>query len=348
MSNQESRAREDSPKPTPAAQTGDRPTIRDVARLAGVSHNAVSLALRHDSRITEATRLRVEEAARELKYRLNPLVSAMMRQHRGGSCREVGEAVAFLAMGRRQSAWRPSSARLRQFEGAVARGREHGLRCERIWADEEGLTGRRLTRILHARGIRGVIVGTVDYREALQGFDWSRFCSVALGRALSEPRLDRVSLNWYHGAVEAFSALRTLGYRKVGLLLKADMLTRMERAVTAVWADEVTERGLGKVPQCIVHTDRDYDLVWRWWKKYRPDAILAYPDYRDVFRERGVEIGYAFLSSRDGQPGIVYDHFALGKTAVDHLATQLLTNSRGLPEVPREIQLEGRWVWPET
>jgi len=45
------------------------PTIEDVARAAGVSLSTVSYALSGKRRISEATRLRVERAARELGYR---------------------------------------------------------------------------------------------------------------------------------------------------------------------------------------------------------------------------------------------------------------------------------------
>ncbi|MDO9357223.1 MAG: LacI family DNA-binding transcriptional regulator, partial [Solirubrobacteraceae bacterium] len=43
-------------------------TSRDVARLAGVSQPTVSRALRDDSRVSEATKVRVREAAQLLGY----------------------------------------------------------------------------------------------------------------------------------------------------------------------------------------------------------------------------------------------------------------------------------------
>jgi DNA-binding LacI/PurR family transcriptional regulator len=48
-----------------------RPTIIDVAAHAGVSKSLVSLAMRGDPRVAESSRLRIEEAARELGYRTN-------------------------------------------------------------------------------------------------------------------------------------------------------------------------------------------------------------------------------------------------------------------------------------
>lgn len=48
-----------------------RPTIIDVAARAGVSKSLVSLAMRGDPRVAESSRLRIEEAVRELGYWTN-------------------------------------------------------------------------------------------------------------------------------------------------------------------------------------------------------------------------------------------------------------------------------------
>jgi DNA-binding LacI/PurR family transcriptional regulator len=58
-------------RPPPGAAPGRRPTIIDVAARAGVSKSLVSLALRGDPRVGEASRLRIESAAAELGHRTN-------------------------------------------------------------------------------------------------------------------------------------------------------------------------------------------------------------------------------------------------------------------------------------
>jgi LacI family transcriptional regulator len=64
-----------------------KPTMTDVARLAGVSQSSVSLVLNGmtGSRISPDTRLRVAEAARQIGYK----VPAMRRSHATGGEREV-------------------------------------------------------------------------------------------------------------------------------------------------------------------------------------------------------------------------------------------------------------------
>ncbi len=59
--------------------TNGRVTIRDVARAAGVSPTTVSHVLNGRGRVGAATRLRVEEEARRLGYRPNPVATNLRR-----------------------------------------------------------------------------------------------------------------------------------------------------------------------------------------------------------------------------------------------------------------------------
>ncbi|PCG84933.1 LacI family transcriptional regulator [Streptomyces sp. WZ.A104] len=56
-----------------------RPTILDVARVAGVSKSLVSLALRGDAGVSESTRARISAAADQLGYRSNALARGLVQ-----------------------------------------------------------------------------------------------------------------------------------------------------------------------------------------------------------------------------------------------------------------------------
>lgn len=61
-----------------------RPKIGDVARLAGVSTATVSRALSNPEKVSEQTRLLVEDAIRETGYRLNQAAGNLRRRRTGG------------------------------------------------------------------------------------------------------------------------------------------------------------------------------------------------------------------------------------------------------------------------
>jgi len=66
------------PSPSAAPRRGrSAVTIYDVARLAGVSPSTVSRALSKPGRINVKTEERIQAAARELNYRLNPMARAL-------------------------------------------------------------------------------------------------------------------------------------------------------------------------------------------------------------------------------------------------------------------------------
>lgn len=67
----------------PSPQRGSRhaPTIRDVARLAGVSIGTASKALNGEGRLRPETREKVTQVAREIGYRPNDLAQSLHRTH---------------------------------------------------------------------------------------------------------------------------------------------------------------------------------------------------------------------------------------------------------------------------
>jgi LacI family transcriptional regulator len=56
-------------------------TIKDVARLAGVSPSAVSMAMNGSSRISEETVARVQQAVQKLNYRPNSIARSLRKNH---------------------------------------------------------------------------------------------------------------------------------------------------------------------------------------------------------------------------------------------------------------------------
>ena len=77
--------------------------MKDVAAVAGVHQTTVSLALRNDSRLSEATRQRVRRIADEMNYRPHPLVSALVTLRRSRKRRRFHATIAFVVGGQHPS-----------------------------------------------------------------------------------------------------------------------------------------------------------------------------------------------------------------------------------------------------
>src|SRR5258708_37849280 len=91
------------PRPLP-------PNLRTIARKAGVSHTAVSLALRNDPSVSVATRTRIQKLANDLGYKPNALVSALMRQVHSKSRIVAQETIAYLSADHTADRWKRTPA----------------------------------------------------------------------------------------------------------------------------------------------------------------------------------------------------------------------------------------------
>ena len=64
--------------PEAPAPDGERVTLRDIARRAGVSHMTVSRALRNEGSISAERRAEIMRIAREMGYEPDPFLSALV------------------------------------------------------------------------------------------------------------------------------------------------------------------------------------------------------------------------------------------------------------------------------
>ncbi|MDR1279407.1 MAG: LacI family transcriptional regulator [Opitutaceae bacterium] len=328
-----------------------RITMAAVAARAGVSRMTVSRVFRDDPSIPPATRERIRRVATTLGYRPDPQISQFMARVRV-SHRVGAETIAWLTTWPAADAWRKNSASLAFYEGACARAAEFGYKIEPFWLGEPGMTGRRMSDILRARGIRGVLVGPlheVGYRIDLQ---WEHFAAATCGGySLVEPGLHRACCHYLHAVKTAFGALGRLGYERIGVAFGDEVNDRLAGEWLAqAYLEQSRLPGTRRVPPLIAaRWAEGGSRFMKWFCRYRPDAVLSFEQVPGWLAANGVRIpddcGFALIDIP--MKGVAYvdeQRGAVGAAALDLVIEQLNVNRLGPPATPKIVLVECKWV----
>ncbi|WP_228373806.1 LacI family DNA-binding transcriptional regulator [Demequina maris] len=225
------------------------PTIVDVARAAGVSKSLVSLAIRGDAGVSDATRTRILDVATELGYHSNALARGLAR----GRTQMVGMLVSDLA--------NPYFADVAAGIEADAEATGLGTIIGHGRGSAEVLE-RRLDEILDL-GVDGVVVVSAMLDAETLDRAAARRPVVMVGRPFAPPR--RVSVvrnNDEHGAQAAVAHLLDIGHRRITHIASS----RRAAATARRSSFEETMRDAGLDPVVIdaaEGTARLLDLVGR-------------------------------------------------------------------------------------
>jgi DNA-binding LacI/PurR family transcriptional regulator len=295
----------------------------------------------------------VQKAANLVGYRPNPLAGALMsemRRARSGTFRGV---LAILDLDGPEN--RPASSNRYHRElarGASDRAAELGFKAETIVTGTNGISDSRLDSILHARGIRGLLLLPVAGRADLSGLDWSRYAGIYTDYLIERPALHAVCPDHYRSMVFAVQRLHALQYRRLGLVLQtnhdARLLFRWEAAFHTYHEHHSQREAL---PPLIV-PELDRKTFMRWFKTKKPDAVLCHrAEVMAWMEECGARIpethGFCCLNvasntvpcaGLDLQPGL------LGARGVELLIAALHRNDCGVPEHPSTTTIPATWV----
>lgn len=327
-------------------------TMGDVAKLAKLSRATVSLALRERPEIPEATRLRVRQAAKKLGYVPHPLVSALMATRRKKRT-EFQSTLAFLTAYPTRDGWRKTSRGYAAlYTGAKARAKALGYALEEFWAHEPGVDGARLTSILKARGIHGIILSPLPAENGeLLPLDWSAFSVLAVGYSVRTPGFHRISHDYFHGMSLALQHGRAKGYRKIGLFLDR----RVSRVISNLWhaaylVEQHTSPGAMEIAPLLANRWDDPALI-SWLKAEQPHALISLDSWRlQEINRVPPTLPLICLNADESPhplPGIARNFSQIGEAAVDRLVSLLQTNQRGALHRAQTVLIEGEWSHDE-
>jgi len=334
--------------------------MRDVAVATGVSVATISLSLRNQPNVSEAVRARVQAAAQRLGYQSNPYVSALMRTRRTGGRTPPSPVLAVVHALVGTAGWKLHPSRtLRTIRaGLIQRATELGYRAEEFTLADPGMTPKRLSGILLARGIRGVMLGPLPDGAPVPALDWDRFCVIRLGAPDATQTMHTVSNDHYFSSLRIMQECRRLGYRRPGLILRASHQEKFQgRWEAGFFEGQRRLAGFASTAPLFVENLEDPALFpvaefSRWLNAERPDVILTLaPDLverflkqsgRSVPRQMGLAtLSAAGMSAR--YSGIFQNGELIGATACELLIARVERNSTGLPPHSIATMIEGVW-----
>lgn len=248
--------------------------MRRIAELSGCSMATVSMALRGIGRISPETQARIRKIAAENGYEVSPLLSKAFTLVRRPEQTRYRETVALIVEYPMDGPHYQKSI----YDHAVRRGESLGFKVDAFHLSGRPSDHRRLSRILVARGIRGLIIlPRVSYKFPRLHMDWAKFVAVELGQTLWEPRgMHRVERAVYHELIESFHLLKKAGYKRIGMAVEPKEDEKRQGVYTA--ACFVAQQ---RLPARQVIPPLTNFGQWRsktfhtWFKKFRPDVVIV-------------------------------------------------------------------------
>ena len=332
------------------------PTLREIARRAGVSHTTVALSLRNHPSIPEATRERLRQLADGLGYRSNVLVSALMSQVRLKQHKSAPEVVGFLTGGATPDDWKNHSFSVGCFEGARQRAQQLGMRVEPFWLGRGGAASAATCRMLHTRAIHGNLITPFPVPVYGHELDWAHMICVGLGYVYNHHALHRATHNHFRGAFLAYEKLMELGYRRIGLMLDQDENRRVNYLWLGGYLAAQNTMAAAKLDPLFTSVSGNDARVQAWLRKMKPNAVIGFgPRQFRTLTQLGcripcdvayvaLDVEQTHLSHVEEVTGINQNLPQIGATAIDLLASQLYHNEQGLPQRPVFSMIEGYWV----
>jgi DNA-binding LacI/PurR family transcriptional regulator len=338
-----------------------RPTHRDIAQVAGVTHVTVSLALRGHLSIPKSTRDRIAEIAKQIGYRPDPALQALMVYRRGAKASSYQGTLAWINNFRTN----PDQLQLRfgnYFFGARERCTELGYQLEEFRLVDLDMSFERLSKILRTRNIQGILLPPQSQQRhiAKNTFDWENFSLVAFGHSLFRPQLDLVTNAQFRSGRLAVRKLRSLGYRRIGYIAESEFDERTEQNFLAGFLIE-QRRFLPseQLPTYLLRkaSEADRERGFRkWFTQQKPDAVVIVggvcPPWLPLIPSfKRHDCGWALLDVPENSTeisGVNQNNKIIGRIAVDTLIAKIHANERGIPSTPRRILVEGRWVMGTT
>lgn len=330
-----------------------RPTLEMIAKAAGVSKMSVSRCLRGHPNNSKKTQERVRKIAFDLGYRPNPMISALMSDIRSRKQQDQSTVIAVLDDFEGERPEVLGSSWDEHLEGIRSQTVKLGYKLDVFRYRELQLDESRLSRILWARNIRGLIIPHQFRLIDLMAMDLSALACVTLGYTLIKPQMHKVCPDFSHGMQTALKHLKELGYTRPAFISQENNLIRTKQLyLSAYLADRFMSGDRERV--LILERDKvtETGRLGKWMKKEKPDCVVStINEVSDSLVKLGYhipeDIGFVQLNWTpcwEGTAGVKNRNRLQGIEAVKLVNAAILSNEFGLPREPVVHLVRNEWV----
>ncbi len=184
-------------------------TIKDIARLANVSHTTVSRALNDKSRICRETKEKILSIARELNYRPNFVARSLVMKR----TRTLGLVITTIV--------NPFYPELAQEIETTANSRGYNIILCCTHSDLS--TEKKYIDMLRSKGVDGILFTSAHMNDSnIEELAEEGFPIILVNRRVYEPamkeRVDYVGINNARGGYVAVEHLIRLGHERIGVI----------------------------------------------------------------------------------------------------------------------------------
>jgi len=313
----------------------------------------VSRALREGTPIAAESRAHISRVAQSMGYRPDPYLRALASHRSNTNLRNRGSVIAYVTNYPPAFKWRTWTGFHVQFQGAQARAEALGYSLLEFAMSEAG-SRRRVSHILHSRGVVGLILAPTFSSGGHSRLDLSQFPAITIGHSLRRPELSYAGSNHFGACLKLMHELKRRGYKRPGFATQFEHDARSEHRWSAAfkyWQNSFISKS-NEIPLLLVKKGNLKQTFLPWFKRYRPDVVVSsQPWPHAVLVEKGVEVpgkcSFAFIGlvpeQKEYLSGIYPQYEEIGASAIDLLHSLILGGEKGSPKTVRAMLIDGTW-----
>jgi LacI family transcriptional regulator len=332
-----------------------RVTVREVARKAKVHFTLVAMALRDDPRVRASTKERILKVAARLGYQRDAKLTELMTQIKTGSTKATQEKLAFISTTHDDFA--TSYVTRCMYEGVRNRATSLGYDLETFFVEDFKNNYSRLSTVLYARGVKGVLFQPMHASPELESFAWDHFACVALGAPLPGIPMHTARHHHFHAMLLAHEKILKAGIERIGFFIWEEGAAWTNHEFEAAYAYAQQQLPVkSRVPLLKVSAWPPPDpestnaQLLKWIQRHNLQATISVCSLQDNLRQLGfrlprdishVELGYNPVMG--DVAGIEQKNDISGMFGVDMIVGQIHRKETGIPTEPKIVLNQGSW-----